>query len=83
MNVDLFHSYSSSRDKQTGKSVLLAFDGRRFGITLDVPHQNSHSEMPALNFGPLEITTRFDSNEGACMNYSIELLRMRLINEAL
>lgn len=62
-------------------NVLLVFTGRRFATALDIPRErcNADDELPELNWGPIEITTRFDSEEGVSMRLCLEMLRKRLV----
>jgi hypothetical protein len=84
MIAGLFPFYTVCRDAKSGMTVLLASDGRRLGFALDVPMPKPDDQMPALNFGAIEITTKFDSEDIRTIEWlAMDLLRKRVNSVAL
>jgi hypothetical protein len=67
------------RDCESGTQVLVVFDWHRIGWAWNV--SSPAPDIPALEFGPVEIEFGFDSEEplGGIKNLGMEMLRKRII----
>jgi len=72
------YDYQIWRDCKSNKTVLLVFDGKRFGFAFDVSFEpeGPEEEMPPLEY-TFEIRGEFDS--GNLSRSAMNMLQQRLI----